>query len=287
MLDRVGNLLPTNISRIWGGTFHSVANKLLRRHANVLGFSSSFTILDRDDAADLAFAALKSTGLDPKDKTLPKGAVLLDIFGLAASTEKSIASVVVANYPYFNGIIDMLESIQRIYRDRKQADNVMDYDDLLVYALKLLRDHEDIRKFYQEQFQHVLVDEYQDTNKIQSDFIDLIAAYHHQVMAVGDDAQSIYSWRGANFENVLTFPQRFPGTREVRIETNYRSTPEILALANYAISANTRQFPKNLHAVRPPLKNSPSPRSSACRTRTSRRTSSASASRNCRKKAST
>ena len=127
----------------------------------------------------------------------------------------------------------------------------MDYDDLLVYALELLRDHEDIRKFYQEQFQHVLVDEYQDTNKIQSDFIDTLAAYHHQVMAVGDDAQSIYSWRGANFENVLTFPQRFPGTREVRIETNYRSTPEILTLANYAISANTRQFPKNLHAVRP------------------------------------
>ena len=116
----------------------------------------------------------------------------------------------------------------------------MDYDDLLVYALKLLRDHEDMRKFYQEQFQHVLVDEYQDTNKIQADFIDTIAAYHHQVMAVGDDAQSIYSWRGANFENVLTFPQRFPGTREVRIETNYRSTPEILTLANYAIAANTQ-----------------------------------------------
>jgi DNA helicase-2/ATP-dependent DNA helicase PcrA len=101
MLDRVGNLLPHDISRIWGGTFHSVANRLLRRHANELGFSSDFTILDRDDAADLAVAALKATGLDPKDKTLPKGAVLLDIFGLAASTEKSIASVVVRNYPYF------------------------------------------------------------------------------------------------------------------------------------------------------------------------------------------
>ena len=127
----------------------------------------------------------------------------------------------------------------------------MDYDDLLVYALRLLQEDEELRRFYQEQFQHVLVDEYQDTNKIQSDFIDTLAAFHHQVMAVGDDAQSIYSWRGANFENVLTFPQRFPGTREIRIETNYRSTPEILLLANYAISANTRQFPKNLHAVRP------------------------------------
>ena len=251
MLERVGNLLPHDISRIWGGTFHSVANRLLRRHANALGFSSGFTILDRDDAADLATAALKATGLDPKDKTLPKGAVLLDIFGLAANTEKSIAKVVEENYPYFNAITPQLEAIHRIFRDRKKADNVMDYDDLLVYALRLLQDHEEIRKFYQEQFQHILVDEYQDTNKIQSDFIDTLAAYHHQVMAVGDDAQSIYSWRGANFENVLTFPQRFPNTQEVRIETNYRSTPEILTLANYAIAANTRQFPKNLHAVRP------------------------------------
>jgi DNA helicase-2/ATP-dependent DNA helicase PcrA len=251
MLERVGNLLPHDISRIWGGTFHSVANRLLRRHANALGFSNHFTILDRDDAADLAQAALKATGLDPKDKTLPKGAVLLDIFGLAANTEKPISTVVVENYPYFSPIISQLEAIHRVFRDRKRADNVMDYDDLLVYALNLLRDHEEIRRFYQEQFQHVLVDEYQDTNKIQSDFIDTLAAFHHQVMAVGDDAQSIYSWRGANFENVLTFPQRFPGTREIRIETNYRSTPEILTLANYAISANTKQFPKNLHAVRP------------------------------------
>jgi DNA helicase-2/ATP-dependent DNA helicase PcrA len=251
MLDRVGHLLPRDISRIWGGTFHSVANKLLRRHANALGFSSDFTILDRDDAADLALAALKATGLDHKDKTLPKGAVLLDIFGLAANTETTLASVVAGHYPYFSPILPQLEAIERLFRDRKRADNVMDYDDLLVYALKLLRDHEDIRRFYQEQFQHILVDEYQDTNKIQADFIDTLAAFHHQVMAVGDDAQSIYSWRGANFENVLTFPQRFPGTREIRIETNYRSTPEILALANHAIAANTRQFPKNLHAVRP------------------------------------
>jgi DNA helicase-2/ATP-dependent DNA helicase PcrA len=251
MLERVGNLLPQDISRIWGGTFHSVANRLLRRHANELGFGSDFTILDRDDAADLAIAALKSLGYDTKDKTLPKGAVLLDVFGFAANTEKSIATTVEKHYPYFGEIVDKLEAIHRVYRDRKKADNVMDYDDLLVYALKLLRDTESVRKFYQEQFQHVLVDEYQDTNKIQSDFIDTLAAYHHQVMAVGDDAQSIYSWRGANFENVLTFPQRFPNTREVRIETNYRSTPEILNLANYAISANTKQFPKNLHAVRP------------------------------------
>src|SRR5580658_6236118 len=251
MLERVGNLMPHDISRIWGGTFHSVANRLLRRHANEIGFSSDFTILDRDDANDLALAALRAAGLDPKDKDLPKGAVLCDIFGLASGTGKSIATIIADYYPYFSAIISQIEAIHRIFRDRKKADNVMDYDDLLIYALRLLQEKEDIRRFYQEQFQHILVDEYQDTNKIQSDFIDLLAADHHQIMAVGDDAQSIYSWRGANFENVLTFPQRFPGAREIRIETNYRSTPEILTLANYAIAANTRQFPKNLHSVRP------------------------------------
>ncbi|HUB66036.1 MAG TPA: ATP-dependent helicase [Candidatus Methylacidiphilales bacterium] len=251
MLERVGNLLPHDISRIWGGTFHSVANRLLRRHANEVGFGTDFTILDRDDANDLALAALRAAGLDPKNKELPKGAVLCDIFGLASGTGKTVSTIVAEYYPYFSAITGQLETIHRIFRDRKQADNVMDYDDLLVYALRLLREKEELRKFYQEKFQHILVDEYQDTNKIQSDFIDFLAAYHHQVMAVGDDAQSIYSWRGANFENVLTFPQRFPGAREIRIETNYRSTPEILTLANYAIAANTRQFPKNLHAVRP------------------------------------
>src|ERR1700678_3008043 len=155
MLDRVGNLLPHDISRIWGGTFHSVANKLLRRHANKLGFSSDFTILDRDDAEDLAVAALKATGLDPKDKSVPKGAVLLDIFGFAANTEKSIATVVVEKYPYFNPILSQIEAIHRVFRDRKKVDNVMDYDDLLVYALRLLQEDEDLRRFYQEQFQHV------------------------------------------------------------------------------------------------------------------------------------
>ena len=126
--------------------------------------------------------------------------MLLDIFGSPRTRRSRSRAWWRSTIPTFGEIVDKLEAIQRIYRDRKKADNVMDYDDLLVYALKLLRDNEDLRKFYQEQFQHVLVDEYQDTNKIQSDFIDTLAAYHHQVMAVGDDAQSIYSWRGANFE---------------------------------------------------------------------------------------
>ena len=252
MLERVGNLLPSNISRIWGGTFHSVANRLLRRHANTARFQQRLhhprpRRRGRPRRRRLARNRRRSQGQDAaQGRGAPRHLRPRRQHGEDRSPAWSSRTT-----PTSSEFLDKLEAAQRVFRDRKVTDNVMDYDDLLVYALRLLQDHEDLRKHYQEQFQHVLVDEYQDTNKIQSDFIDTLAAYHHQVMAVGDDAQSIYSWRGANFENVLTFPERFPNTREVRIETNYRSTPEILALANHAIAANTKQFAKNLHAVRP------------------------------------
>jgi DNA helicase-2/ATP-dependent DNA helicase PcrA len=126
----------------------------------------------------------------------------------------------------------------------------MDFDDLLVLWLKLLNDHAEVREHYQRRFQFVLVDEYQDTNKLQSDLIDLLGARHHNVMVVGDDAQSIYAWRGANFQNILKFPDRYPGAKIYKIETNYRSTPEILTVANAAIAANVQQFAKQLAPAR-------------------------------------
>jgi DNA helicase-2/ATP-dependent DNA helicase PcrA len=122
----------------------------------------------------------------------------------------------------------------------------MDFDDLLALWLKLLQEHADIREHYQRRFQFILVDEYQDTNKLQGDLIDLLAARHHNVTVVGDDAQSIYAWRGANFANILDFPKRYPGAKVFKIETNYRSTPEILNVANAAIAANVNQFAKEL-----------------------------------------
>jgi DNA helicase-2/ATP-dependent DNA helicase PcrA len=121
-----------------------------------------------------------------------------------------------------------------------------------VLWLKLLEDFEDVRELYQRRFQFILVDEYQDTNKVQSDIIDLLAARHHNVMVVGDDAQSIYSWRGANFQNILEFPKRYPDTKIYKIETNYRSTPQILSLANASIASNTVQFTKQLMPARKP-----------------------------------
>ena len=139
----------------------------------------------------------------------------------------------------------------------------MDFDDLLALWLKLLQDNAEVREHYQRRFQFILVDEYQDTNKLQSDLIDLLAARHHNVTVVGDDAQSIYAWRGANFANILEFPKRYPGAKVFKIETNYRSTPEILNVANAAIAANVNQFAKELA---PSRKSGVKPALVACRT---------------------
>jgi DNA helicase-2/ATP-dependent DNA helicase PcrA len=251
MLHRVGSLLPHDISRMWGGTFHHVGHRLLRRHANLLGFGTDFTIMDADDAEDLAASCLAVAGLDPKDSRTPKGSVLLDMFGLAINKEVPLREIIRDQYPFFDQLADSLDVVMRVYTERKKNNNVMDYDDLLSLTLRLLRDNAELRERYQNQFQHILVDEYQDTSKVQSDLVDTLAALHKQVMVVGDDAQSIYSWRGANFENILHFPKRYEGATVIRIETNYRSSPEILNLANYAIAANKNQFAKNLRAARP------------------------------------
>jgi len=251
MVQRVGSLLPHDISRMWGGTFHHIANRFLRRHANALGYGLDFTITDRDDAKDLLNGCYGDAGIDPKDKQFPKADVALEMFGMAANVRKNLPATLESNYPFFLEQQEGLVRLLRVFAERKKAANVMDYDDLLTNALGLLQQDPELRERYQNHFQHILVDEYQDTNKLQADLIDLLAENHKQVMVVGDDAQSIYSWRGANFLNILSFPERYPGTRTVYIQTNYRSTPEILALANAAIAPNTKQFKKDLHAARP------------------------------------
>src|SRR5213079_110507 len=158
--------------------------------------------------------------------------VLSEIFSFAVNTRKTIGNVIEQEYPDFEPLSVDIAEVDRGYAERKKSSNAMDFDDLLWLWLKLLLDKEDVREHYQRRFQFILVDEYQDTNKLQSDLIDLLAARHHNVMVVGDDSQSIYSWRGANFQNILEFPKRFPETKIYKIETNYRSTPEILEVAN-------------------------------------------------------
>jgi DNA helicase-2/ATP-dependent DNA helicase PcrA len=250
MLRRVENLLPTDISAIWGGTFHHIGNRILRRHAKLLGFGNDFTILDREDSKDMLDACITEAGIETKQERFPKGDVLAEIYSLAVNTERSIEQVLAEQYDYFSHLAGPIKTLRDVYRERKLKANAMDYDDLLVNTLRLFQEHTEVRERYQEQFLHVLVDEYQDTNKIQAELIDTLAAKHRNIMVVGDDAQSIYSWRGANYRNILGFPERYPAARSFKIEVNYRSVPGILKLANEAIKANIHQFAKNLTPVR-------------------------------------
>ncbi len=250
MLHRVSNVLPADGSKLWGGTFHSIANRILRRHAKLLGYSSGYAILDREDCKDLINACIPEAGINVKERRFPKADVLIEAFSLAVNTERALAEIVKTNYIYFSDVIEQVANVRRLYIERKKQANVMDYDDLLSNLLMLLRGHPEIAELYGRQFLSILVDEYQDTNRIQSDIVDLFSARHQNVMVVGDDAQSIYSWRGANFRNIMEFPKRYPKARVFKIEQNYRSTPQILGLANEAIRANANQFEKTLRATR-------------------------------------
>jgi len=250
MLDRVSNLLPVDAAGIWGGTFHSIGNRMLRRHGSALGYSSGFTIMDREDQKDLIATVVASSGIDPKEMRFPKADVLADIFSFVVNTERPMEELLAEKFPYFLPLLEQIKDVQARYERKKKATNSLDFDDLLEKTLRMLLEHEHIARFYRRQFQFILVDEYQDTNKIQADFIDLLAREHQNVMVVGDDAQSIYSWRGANFQNILEFPNRYPKAQVFRIELNYRSVPEILEVANSAIAANIKQFKKNLSATR-------------------------------------
>jgi DNA helicase II / ATP-dependent DNA helicase PcrA len=250
MLDRVANLLPVDASGLWGGTFHSVGNRILRRHGSALGYSSGFTIMDREDQKDLINTVVANAGIDPKEIRFPKGDVLAEIFSFVVNTEKPIEELLAEKFPYFLPLLDQIVDVHARYEKKKKATNSMDFDDLLQKTLSMFQQHERITEFYRRQFQFILVDEYQDTNKIQADLIDLLARDHRNVMVVGDDAQSIYSWRGANFQNILEFPKRYPDAQVFKIEMNYRSVPEILEVANAAIGANVQQFRKHLSATR-------------------------------------
>src|SRR4051794_38123761 len=250
MLNRVANLLPVDASGLWGGTFHSIGNRILRRHGTALGYSSGFTIMDREDQKDLINTVVANTGIDPKEIRFPKGDVLAEIFSFAVNTEMPLEGLLAEKFPYFLPLLDKIQDVRERYEKKKKATNSVDFDDLLQKTLLMVQQNERIAEIYRRQFQFILVDEYQDTNKIQADLVDLLARDHRNLMVVGDDAQSIYSWRGANFQNILEFPKRYPDAQVFKIEMNYRSVPEILGVANAAIAANVRQFRKHLSATR-------------------------------------
>jgi DNA helicase-2/ATP-dependent DNA helicase PcrA len=257
MLARVQALLPLETRAIWGGTFHSIGNRLLRRHALEVGFRPGFSIMDREDQEDLLAAVVAGSEIDTKQVRFPTAEVLGDLFSFALNTGQPLAGVIADRYRRFQPLTQQIEWVRKKYEERKRAANAMDFDDLLVKTVGLLNANPGVAEHYQRHFQFILVDEYQDTNRLQSDFIDLLAARHQSVMVVGDDAQSIYSWRGANYQNILDFPKRYPQTRIYKIEINYRSVPEILSVANSAIQGNAKQFTKTLRAERAGLEIKP------------------------------
>ena len=252
MLHRVHELTGIEPTRFWGGTFHSIGHRALRMHGEAIGLPRSFTILDAEESEGVLRDAVEQADKTFfKDKTHPRPGPLHSILSMARNTQLSLDETIKRFFPQHEGIIERVPLFARKYAEKKSEARVFDYDDLLEHWLDLLKRSPETAAYYAHRFRHVLVDEYQDTNVLQSQIVDLIGA-HHRVMAVGDDAQCIYTWRGANVENILTFPDRHPGTVIHRIETNYRSTPQILALANGVLLAQPkgRAFEKELRPHR-------------------------------------
>ncbi|HVU18815.1 MAG TPA: ATP-dependent helicase [Candidatus Didemnitutus sp.] len=252
MLHRVEDLTGIPGHRFWGGTFHHIGHKILRMYGDGLTLPKNFTILDADEADGFLRDTVEA--IEPaffKDKTHPRPGVLHEIISFARNTQRPFAETITQSFPQHDAITDRIATFAKAYRERKQKQAVADYDDLLEYWLELLQGSAELRGYLSQRFRHVLVDEYQDTNTLQSQIIDLLAS-HHQIMAVGDDAQCIYTWRGANFENIMTFPDRHPGTQIYHVETNYRSTPQILQFANGVLAAQPkgRHFDKELKPAR-------------------------------------
>ncbi len=252
MLERVEDLTGIPRGQFWGGTFHSIGQRILRRNAAVASRSPDFTILDQKESEHLFSEIVKAAdGAFIKDKTNPKAAVILDAYSHARNTLRPLPDVLTERLDWMKGGTEKLLKFCADYEAAKKERNLCDFDDLLSLWLFVLENDPTVLAHYRQRFQHILVDEFQDTNRLQSRIIDLLAS-EHQIMAVGDDAQCIYTWRGADWENIMAFPQRHPGTQFHTIDINYRSTPEILDFANEILRHRPQVdgFERKLRSVR-------------------------------------
>ena len=233
----------------WSGTFHHIAYRILRQYAPILGYENNFTVLDSEDSADLLKICLKQEGVERKDKRFPSPRVIQDIISYSRNSERAIAETLGEKHPKWEDLEETIIRIAGKYHDKKKEANAMDFDDLLVNLHLLLLKSDSARNKFAGQFKHVLVDEYQDTNKIQASIVRLFSSVHKNILVVGDDAQSIYSFRAAEIKNILEFEKEYADAKIFRLETNYRSTPEILRLANDVISYNNKQYQKELKSL--------------------------------------
>jgi DNA helicase-2/ATP-dependent DNA helicase PcrA len=250
MLRRAATLLDSRCQKVAGGTFHSFANLILRRYAHVLGFQPGFTILDQGDSEDVISLLREQAGLNTKSRRFPNKSTIQAIFSKAVNKVMPVQQVVEKYYGQFVQEIDELNRLYHGYRTYKLSHQIMDYDDLLIYLQQLLEQHPQVRDHLSQVYRYIMVDEYQDTNKIQAQIVKLLASAHNNVMAVGDEAQSIYSFRGANYRNIIEFPEQFPGARIIKLEENYRSVQPILDLTNTIIKQARDSFQKRLFTRR-------------------------------------
>ena len=242
MRERVGHLVGPAVEGMpWLGTFHSIAAKLLRRHAELVGLQSNYTIIDTDDQLRLLKQLIQAEGLDEKRWPARQLAGCIDRWKNKGLNPGDLDAV--ENEAYANG---KGQRFYQLYQDRLKTLNACDFGNLLLHMLNILRTHRDVLEQYQRRFKYVMVDEYQDTNQVQYLWLRLLAQGHKNICVVGDDDQSIYSWRGAEVANILRFEKDFPGAKVIRLEQNYRSTPHILAAASGLIDANSERLGKTL-----------------------------------------
>ncbi|MBP9580762.1 MAG: ATP-dependent helicase [Ignavibacterium sp.] len=250
MMKRSSMLLDDRCSKIRGGTFHSFANLTLRKYAKVIGLDSSFTILDQGDSSDVINLIRSQDGFITKEKRFPNKQTLNKVFSLSVNTGRKIEEIIENDYPHFIPLLDKILQIQKIFTEYKRRNNLLDYDDLLVYLREFLNKGGPAVKALLSEIKFVMVDEYQDTNHLQSEIVKGLAQYSKNVMVVGDDSQSIYSFRGADFHNIMQFPNLFDNVKIIKLEENYRSMQSILDFANRINDAAIEKYKKDLYSRR-------------------------------------
>ncbi len=245
MLNRAVMILDSRCQKVAGGTFHSFSNFILRKYSNFLDLRNNFTIIDRADAEDV-INHIRGKLIAKQEKRFPRKGTILDIYSKSINKNMTSQEVIEKEYNQFSHAAEKINEIAKEYIAYKRANSLLDYDDLLLYLRTLLQSNDEIRKKLSNQYKYIMIDEYQDTNALQADIIRLLASEHSNVMAVGDDSQSIYSFRGANFRNILDFPNIFENTKIIKLEQNYRSSQNILALTNEIIKKAKEKYTKNL-----------------------------------------
>ena len=245
MLNRASTVLDNRCEKVAGGTFHSFANFILRKYSNLLELKNNFTIMDRADAEDV-INHLTSVIVPKKEKRFPRKSTILDIYSKTINKEISAEDVILSEFRQFEHCSEKIIEIHKAYIQYKRENSLLDYDDLLLYLKVLLSSNENVRKKISNQYKYIMIDEYQDTNTLQAEIVRLLASEHNNVMAVGDDSQSIYSFRGANFKNILNFPSIFPNTEIIKLEQNYRSSQNILNFTNKILEKAKEKYSKTL-----------------------------------------